>query len=135
MQMAHEIKYWLQFIASNTKKSIVYHPCIILVFTGFDKVKSHVKTTKMEIERHVQPLREQFQSTLNINKELFYVDARHPESIRPVSEELETTLFGLLQNLPHVFEACEDLRKFLDEYKEVNPTHTSGEMGSIPSYM
>src|ERR1700738_2237272 len=72
MQMANEIKYWLQFIASNTKKSIVYHPCVKLVFTGFDKVKSYVETIKMEIERHLQPLLEQFKGTLDINEEPFY---------------------------------------------------------------
>ncbi len=124
MQMANEIKYWLQFIASNTKKSIVYHPCVKLVFTGFDKLESYVETTKKEIKRQVQPLRKQFKGTLNINEEPFYVNAHDTESICPVLEELEATLTSLLPTLPRVFKACEDLQKYLDEYKETNPTHT-----------
>lgn len=76
-------------------------------------------------------MQEQYKDTLNINEQNVACDTSQHCKCPSCFGGLGSHTYNLLPTLPHVFEACEDLKTLLDKYKEVHPTHPLAE-GKYP---
>ncbi|KAG0593026.1 hypothetical protein KC19_1G299500 [Ceratodon purpureus] len=114
----HELRYWLRFIASNTRQSLHMLPNVTVIFTHSDKFP------KIDLiaycKQPVEKLRVQFLRVINIT-EFHVCDARSRKSIEPVQKAMQKRIVSILDRVPKVFDACSQLQIKLNEWKNQHP--------------
>ncbi|KAG0580046.1 hypothetical protein KC19_4G143600 [Ceratodon purpureus] len=114
----HELRYWLRFIASNTRQSVHMLPNVTVIFTHSDKFP---KVDLIAYCKHpVEKLRVEFQRVVNIT-EFHVADARSRKSIEPVQKAMQKRILSILDRVPKVFDACSQLQTHLNEWKNQHP--------------
>jgi hypothetical protein len=109
-----ELRYWLRFIASNTRQSLHMLPNVTVIFTHSDKFP------KVDLiaycKQPVENLRVQFQRVINIT-EFHVADARSQKSIELVQKAIQKRIVSILDRVPKVFDAVSQLQTNLNEWK------------------
>lgn len=113
-----ELRYWLRFIASNTRQSLHMLPNVTVIFTHSDKFPKIdlIAYCKAPVEK----LRLQFQRVINIT-EFHVADARSRKSIAPVQKAMQKRIVSILDRVPKVFDAVSQLQTNLNEWKNQHP--------------
>ncbi|KAM3260315.1 hypothetical protein ACQJBY_051525 [Aegilops geniculata] len=118
-----ELIYWLRFLISNYRRRISqshsFRPCVTIVLTHYDKV-SHLPEGLQPIATVVQRLREDFHSHAEIYPTVFAVDSRSLVSVSKLTHHMRTTTKTIIQQVPPVYEVCNDLIKILHEWRLKN---------------
>lgn len=113
-----ELRYWLRFIASNTRQSVHMLPNVTVIFTHSDKFP------KVDLIGHFKPqvekLRAQFARVINVT-EFHVADARSRKSIDPVQKAIQKRIVSILDRVPKVFDACRQVQIKLGEWKNQHP--------------
>ncbi|KAL5209584.1 hypothetical protein ABZP36_005207 [Zizania latifolia] len=116
-----ELIYWLKFIVSYSRRRVLHSfmPCVTIVLTHYDKV-SHLAEGVRPIAAIVQRLREDFCSYAEIYPTVFAVDSRSLVSVNKLTHHLRKTTKTILQQVPQVYEVCNDLIRFLHDWRLKN---------------
>ncbi|KAF0915519.1 hypothetical protein E2562_036551, partial [Oryza meyeriana var. granulata] len=116
-----ELIYWLKFIVSNSRRRVSHSfiPSVTIVLTHYDKV-SHLAEGLQLIAATVQRLREDFCSYAEIYPTVFAVDTRSQVSVSKLTHHLRKTTMTILQQVPQVYEVCNDLVKYLHDWRLKN---------------
>ncbi|KAG0547569.1 hypothetical protein BDA96_01G091600 [Sorghum bicolor] len=119
-QIELELIYWLKFLVSNAKRvSQLFLPSVTIVLTHYDKV-AHLPEGLQPIAALVQRLREEFHSYAEIYPTVFAVDARSLVSVSRLTHHLRMTIKTILQQVPQVYEVCNDLVRVLHDWRLKN---------------
>lgn len=119
-QIELELIYWLKFLVSNSKRvSQLFLPSVTIVLTHYDKV-AHLPEGLQPIATLVQRLREEFHSYAEIYPTVFAVDARSLVSVSRLTHHLRMTIKTILQQVPQVYEVCNDLVRVLHDWRLKN---------------
>jgi len=110
-----ELRSWLRFISSNTKRSFNFPPHITIVITNADKGFLY----KELVEFDVKELANQF--VINLSVKLHSINAHSSRQARDVVEHVTTTCTNVLDKLPHVFEACVNVQHGLSNWIKEHP--------------
>ncbi|KAH9532569.1 hypothetical protein CY35_18G004800 [Sphagnum magellanicum] len=112
-----ELRSWLRFISSNTKRSFNFPPHITIVITNADKGFIH----KEFVESYVKELANQFRDYINLSSKLHLINAHSSQQSRHVVNEVTTTCTKVLDKLPHVFKACVNVQHGLSDWIKEHP--------------
>jgi hypothetical protein len=112
-----ELRSWLRFISSNTKRSFNFPPHITIVITNADKGFIH----KEFVESSMKELANQFQNYINLSSKLHSINAHSSQQSRHVVDEVTTTCTNVLDKLPHVFGACVNVQHGLSDWIKEHP--------------
>jgi hypothetical protein len=112
-----ELRSWLRFISSNTKRSFNFPPHITIVITNADKGFIH----KELVESDVTELANQFRNYINLSSKLHSVNAHSSRKARDVVEDVTTTCTNVLHTLPNVFRACVNVQEGLSDWIKEHP--------------
>jgi len=121
-EIGDELLYWLRFIASNSRISTAYKPHVIVVLTNLDMVgPNYESVTLPRIKDKVEWLTNLFQDILEINLQVFAVNALSTDSIKVLLETMKAHLKLLLGTLPPVFEACSRMQVLIANWNLEHP--------------
>jgi hypothetical protein len=109
--LKEELIYWLQFIASNTPTSIVFPPQLTVILTHADK-DLHGGLVEWA-EQEVQNARTTFKDIVNISRNIYALNARSTNDVRPVLDFVFESSQQLLKKMPPVFAECAIMRRAL----------------------
>jgi hypothetical protein len=112
-----ELRSWLRFISSNTKRSFNFPPHIIIVITNADKGLIQEKF----VESDVKELANQFRNYINLFLKLHSINAHSSRQARDIVEDVTTTYNNVLHKLPHVFGACVNVQHGLSVWIKEHP--------------
>jgi hypothetical protein len=112
-----ELRSWLRFISSNTKRSFNFPPHITIVITNADKGFIH----KEFVESDVKELANQFQKYINLSLKLHSINAHSFRQARVVVDDVTTTCTNVLHKLPYVFGACVNVQHGLSHWIKEHP--------------
>ncbi|CAM6039910.1 unnamed protein product [Sphagnum compactum] len=112
-----ELRSWLRFISSNTKRSFNFPPHITIVITNADKGFIH----KEFVESDVKELANQFRDYINLSSKLHSINAHSSQQSRQVVDDVTTTCTNVLHKLPHVFGACVNVQHGLSDWIKEHP--------------
>jgi hypothetical protein len=112
-----ELRSWLRFISSNTKRSFNFPPHITIVITNADKGFIH----KEFVESSMKELANQFRDYINLSSKLHSINAHSSQQSRHVVDEVTTTCTNVLDKLPHVFGACVNVQHGLSDWIKEHP--------------
>jgi len=100
-----ELDYWLRFIASKNRQSIIFKPKAIMVFTHSDMihVNAHVPIV-------VRDLKRKFVKVVDVASEPIIIDCHSSQSARLVVKRIQENVQDLLNTLPPVYEVCIGMR-------------------------
>ncbi|CAK9211957.1 unnamed protein product [Sphagnum jensenii] len=112
-----ELRSWLRFISSNTKRSFNFPPHITIVMTNADKGLIH----KEFVESDVKELANQFRKYINLSSKLHSINAHSSQQARHVVDDVTTTCTNVLHKLPYVFEACVNVQHGLSDWIKEHP--------------
>ena len=117
-----ELLYWLRFIASNSRISTAYKPHVIIALTNLDQVGPDYEGVSLpRIKDKVELLRNLFQDILEIDLQVFAVNALSIDSINVLLQTMKEHLKFLLGRLPHVFEACSRMQVLIANWNREHP--------------
>jgi GTPase SAR1 family protein len=109
--LKEELIYWLQFIASNTPPSIAFPPQLTVILTHADK-DLHGGLVEWA-EQVVQNARTTFKDIVNISPNIYALNVRSTNEVRPVLDFLFESSQQLLKKMPLVFVECAIIRRAL----------------------
>ncbi|KAG0575596.1 hypothetical protein KC19_5G015200 [Ceratodon purpureus] len=114
-----EVKYWLRFIASNTRRSWAYRPHVSIVMTHFDHWKTQADFAS-RIEDVVEELKLEFQEVLDFDpkREIFKVDGEDITHAGGMFDFIKVHLKLLLGRLPKTIKACSEVQHLLTEWNK-----------------
>jgi GTPase SAR1 family protein len=112
-----ELRSWLRFISSNTKRSFNFPPHITIVITNADNGFIH----KELVESDVIELANQFQNYINLSSKLHSINAHSSRQASDVVEDVTTTCTDVLHTLPNVFKACVNVQEGLSDWIKEHP--------------
>ncbi|KAH9532570.1 hypothetical protein CY35_18G004900 [Sphagnum magellanicum] len=112
-----ELRSWLRFISSNTKRSFNFPPHITIVITNADKGFIH----KEFVESSMKELANQFRDYINLSLKLHSINGHSSQQSRHVMDEVTTTCADVLDKLPHVFGACVNVQHGLSDWIKEHP--------------
>jgi GTPase SAR1 family protein len=112
-----ELRSWLRFISSNTKRSFNFPPHITIVMTNADKALIH----KELLEFDVTELANQFKDYINLSSKLHSINAHFSQQTKDVVEVVTTTCTNVLHTLPNVFKACVNVQEGLSDWIKEHP--------------
>jgi GTPase SAR1 family protein len=113
-----ELRSWLRFISSNTKRSFNFPPHITIVITNADK---GLFIHKELVESYVKELANQFRDYINVSLKLHSINAHSSRKAKDVVEDVTTTCLNVLDKLPHVFRACVNVQHGLSDWIKEHP--------------
>jgi len=106
--LKEELIYWLQFIASNTPTSIAFPPQLTVILTHADE-DLHGGLVEWA-EQVVQNARATFKDIVNISPDIYALNARSTNDVRPVLDFVLENSQQLLKRMPKVFAQCAIMR-------------------------
>ncbi|KAG0575577.1 hypothetical protein KC19_5G014000 [Ceratodon purpureus] len=114
-----EVKYWLRFIASNTRRSSAYRPHVSIVMTHFDHWNTQAAFAS-RIEDVVVELKLEFQEVLDFDpkREIFKVYGEDITHARGVFDFIKVHMKKLLDRLPKTIKACSEVQHLLAEWNK-----------------
>ncbi|CAK9198142.1 unnamed protein product [Sphagnum troendelagicum] len=112
-----ELCYWLRFISSNTTRSSISPPQVMVVMTHGDKNFTH----KSLIEDHLRNLKAKFAAFINISYTCFWINAHSSREARNVATEVTNICGDILKKMAHVYEACMNVQHGLCEWNKHHP--------------
>ncbi|CAM6061165.1 unnamed protein product [Sphagnum tenellum] len=112
-----ELRSWLRFISSNTKRSFNFPPHITIVITNADKGFIH----KEFVESDVKELAKQFRHYINLSSKPHTINAHSSSEARHVVEDVTKTCTSVLHKLPYVFGACVNVQHGLSDWIKEHP--------------
>jgi GTPase SAR1 family protein len=112
-----ELRSWLRFISSNTKRSFNFPSHITIVITNADKGFIH----KELLEADVKELVNQFRDYINLSPKLHSINAHSSRQAKDIVEDVTTTCSNVLHKLPHVFGACVNVQHGLSDWIKEHP--------------
>ncbi|KAH9544647.1 hypothetical protein CY35_12G005500 [Sphagnum magellanicum] len=112
-----ELCYWLRFISSNTKRSSISPPQVMVVMTHGDKNFSH----KSLIQEHLDDLRAKFAAFINLSFTCYWINARLSQEARDVTTKVINTCGHILKKMGHIYEACMNVQHGLCEWNKHHP--------------
>jgi len=112
-----ELCYWLRFISSNTTRSSISPPQVMVAMTHGDKNFTH----KSFMENHVRNLKTKFVDFINISNTCFWINAHSSQEARDVTSEMTNTCGDILKKMVHVYEACMNVQHGLCEWSKHHP--------------
>ncbi|CAM6015587.1 unnamed protein product [Sphagnum balticum] len=112
-----ELRSWLRFISSNTKRSFNFPPHITIVITNADKGFIH----KEFVESDVKELAKQFRHYINLSSKPHTINAHSSSEARHVVEDVTKTCTSVLHKLPYVFGACVNVQHGLSDWIKKHP--------------
>jgi hypothetical protein len=111
--LKEELIYWLQFIASNTPTSIACPPQLTVILTHADQ-DPHGDCDLVEWAKQVvQNQRTTFKDIVNISPNIYALNARSINDVRPVLDFVFQNSQQLLKRMPKVFDKCAIMRRAL----------------------
>jgi GTPase SAR1 family protein len=113
-----ELRSWLRFISSNTKRSFNFPPHITIVITNADK---GLFIHKELVESYVKELANQFRDYINVSLKLHSINAHSSRKAKDVVEDVTTTCRNVFDKLPHVFRACVNVQHGLSDWIKEHP--------------
>jgi hypothetical protein len=113
-----ELRSWLRFISSNTKRSFNFPPHITIVITNADK---RLLIHKELVESDVKELANQFRNYINLSSKLYSINAHSSQQAKDVVDDVTTTCTNVLDKLPHVFQACVNVQHGLYDWIKEHP--------------
>jgi len=109
--LKEELIYWLRFIASNIPTAIVFPPQLTVILTHADK---DLDGDLVEwAEQVVQHARTTFKDIVNISLNIYALNARSTNQVRPVLDFVFESSQQLLKRMPPVFAECAIMRRAL----------------------
>jgi len=112
-----ELRSWLRFISSNTKRSFNFPPHITIVMTNADKGLIQ----KEFVESDVKELANQFRDYINLSLNLHSINAHSSQQSKHVVDDVTTNCSNVLDKLPHVFGACVNVQHGLSDWIKEHP--------------
>ncbi|CAM6048220.1 unnamed protein product, partial [Sphagnum compactum] len=109
-----ELCYWLRFISSNTTRSSVSPPQVMVVMTHGDKNFTH----KPLMEDHLRNLKAKFAAFINISCTCFWINAHSSQEARDVATEVTNICGDILKKMVDVYEACMTVQHGLCEWNK-----------------
>jgi hypothetical protein len=113
-----ELRSWLRFISSNTKRSFNFPPHITIVITNADK---RLLMHKDLVESNVKELANQFRNYINLSSKLHSINAHSSRQAKDVVDDVTRTCTDVLGNLPHVFQACVNVQHAQSDWIKEHP--------------
>ncbi|CAM6039827.1 unnamed protein product, partial [Sphagnum compactum] len=112
-----ELCYWLRFISSNTKRSSISPPQVMVVMTHRDKNFIH----KSLMEDHLHNLKAKFAAFINLSSTCQWINAHSSREARDVTTKVTNTCGDILKKQVHVYEACMNVQHGLCEWNKHHP--------------
>lgn len=115
-EIKHELLYWLQFVASNTRRSSAYRPHVTIVLTHMD-LWSKKKFLKDLLNEAIDEFHTQFEDLLEIDTHdnSFFIDARSQYHGSMVLSSIYTASRSILETLPKEIKVCKVLLSIIQE--------------------
>jgi hypothetical protein len=113
-----ELRSWLRFISSYTKRFFNFPPHITIVMTNADK---GLLIHKELVESYVEELANQFRDYINLSSKLHSINAHSSRQAKDVVDDVTTTCIHLLDKLPYVFGACVNVQHGLYDWIKEHP--------------
>jgi hypothetical protein len=113
-----ELDYWLRFIASKNRQSIIFKPKAIVVLTHADKIDVNA-----HVEGVVTTLKRKFVKVVDVAPEPITIDSHSSQSARLVVKRIQDNVENLLNTLPPVYEVCIAMRLALKIWVSKHPNN------------
>ncbi len=111
-----ELDYWLRFIASKNRQSIIFKPKAIVVFTHSDKIDVNAHAPEI-----VTNLNTKFAKVVDVASKPVTIDSHSSRSARLVVKLIQENVQALLKTLPPVYEVCITMRLALKAWVSKHP--------------
>ncbi|CAM6043644.1 unnamed protein product [Sphagnum compactum] len=111
-----ELDYWLRFIASKNRQSIIFKPKAIVVLTHSDKINVNAHAQGV-----VRDLKKKFAKVVDVALEPITIDSHSSQSARLVVKRIQENVQNLLNTLPPVYEVCIAMRLALKAWVSKHP--------------
>lgn len=121
--MLGELRYWLCYISSNTKKVSRRMPHVNFIFTHIDKLdkgSATVATIKDEVKAHTKELEQEFSSVVKVVG-TFFVDARKPSPVQRVVDHAIAECKEIVKSCQAVYCVCNSAKKILARWMTIHP--------------
>jgi uncharacterized short protein YbdD (DUF466 family) len=112
-----EICYWLRFISSNTTRSSISPPQVMVVMTHGDKNFMH----KSLMEDHLRNLKANFFAFINLSSTCYLINAHSSQEARHVTTKVTNTCGDILKKMVNVYNACMNVQHGLSEWNKHHP--------------
>jgi hypothetical protein len=116
-EIKDELCYWLRFISSNTKRSSISPPHVMVVMTHGDKNFIH----KSLVENHVRNLKAKFVAFINLSSRCYWINAHSSQEAKDVTNEVTNTCADILKKMVHTYKACMNVQHGLCEWNKHHP--------------
>ncbi|CAM6080201.1 unnamed protein product [Sphagnum tenellum] len=112
-----ELCHWLRFISSNTKRSSISPPQVMVVMTHGDKNFTH----KPLVENHLRCLNAKFAAFINLSSTCYLINAHSSQEARDVTTKVTNTCGDILKEMVQVYRACMNVQHGLCEWNKHHP--------------
>jgi hypothetical protein len=112
-----ELCYWLRFISSNTTRSSISPPQVMVVMTHGDKKFPHQRP----IEDHLHELKANFAAFINLSSTCYWINAHSSQKVKDVTTQVTNTCGDILKKMVHIYEACMNVQHGLCEWNKHHP--------------
>ncbi|CAK9198148.1 unnamed protein product [Sphagnum troendelagicum] len=112
-----EIYYWLRFISSNTTRSSISPPQVMVVMTHGDKNF----VLKNLMEDHLHNLKAKFATFINLSSTCYLINAHSSQEARDVTTKVTNTCRDILKKMVKVYRACMNVQHGLSEWNKHHP--------------
>jgi negative regulator of replication initiation len=116
-EIKDELCYWLRFISSNTKRSSISPPQVMVVMTYSDKNFTH----KSLVEDHLHNLEAKFSAFINISSTCYWINAHSSQEATYVTTKVTNTCGDILKKMVHIYEACMNVQHGLCVWNTHHP--------------
>ncbi|KAH9572376.1 hypothetical protein CY35_02G145900 [Sphagnum magellanicum] len=111
-----ELDYWLRFIASKNRRSNIFKPKAIVVFTHSDKIDVNAHVLGV-----VRDLKRKFVKVVDVASKPVTIDSHSSRSAHLVVKLIQENVQALLNTLPPVYEVCITMRLALKAWVSNHP--------------
>ncbi|KAH9544646.1 hypothetical protein CY35_12G005400, partial [Sphagnum magellanicum] len=116
-EIKDELCYWLRFISSNTKRSSISPPQVMVVMTHGDKNFPHQRP----IEDHLHELKAKFAAFINLSSTCYWINAHSSQEARDVTIKVTNTCGHILKKMVYIYAACMNVQHGLCEWNKHHP--------------
>jgi len=116
-EIKDELCYWLRFISSNTMRSSISPPQVMVVMTHGDKNFLHQRP----IEDHLHELKAKFAAFINLSSTCYWINAHSSQEARDVTTKVTNTCGEILKKMVPIYKACMNVQHGLCEWNKQNP--------------